>query len=90
MADGGAGIPKDDRAHVFEAFYTGRAPGGHVRGTGIGLSVVNEFVQVHRGTIEIVDGEFPGAHFRIRVPLRAVRSGTGALPGQPPEQADAA
>jgi signal transduction histidine kinase len=35
------------------------------------LSVVNEFVHVHRGTIEIVDGEFPGAHFRIRMPLRA-------------------
>jgi len=41
-----------------------------VRGTGIGLSVVNEFVHVHQGTIEIVDGEFPGAHFRIRMPLR--------------------
>ena len=55
---------------MFEAFHTGRAPGGHVRGTGIGLSVVNEFVAVHQGTIEIVDGEFPGAHFRIRIPLR--------------------
>jgi two-component system sensor histidine kinase GlrK len=41
-----------------------------VRGTGIGLSVVNEFVNVHHGTVEIVDGEVPGAHFRIRMPLR--------------------
>ena len=71
IADGGAGIPVAERAHVFEAFHTGRAPGGHVRGTGIGLSVVHEFVQVHRGTIEIVDGEFRGAHVRIRIPLRA-------------------
>jgi two-component system sensor histidine kinase GlrK len=55
---------------VFEAFHTGRAPAGHVRGTGIGLSVVHEFVQVHQGTIEIVDGEFKGAHFRIRMPRR--------------------
>jgi two-component system, NtrC family, sensor histidine kinase GlrK len=70
VADCGAGIPRADRAHVFEAFYTGRAPGGHVRGTGIGLSVVNEFVNVHHGSIELVDGEFPGAHFRIRLPLR--------------------
>ncbi|HLQ14055.1 MAG TPA: HAMP domain-containing sensor histidine kinase [Steroidobacteraceae bacterium] len=72
VADGGAGIPRADRAHVFEAFHTGRAPGGHVRGTGIGLSVVYEFVQVHRGSIEIVDGEFPGAHFRIRLPRHSV------------------
>ncbi len=71
VADSGAGIAPAERAHVFEAFHTGRAPGGHVRGTGIGLSVVYEFVQVHRGTIEIVDGEFSGAHFRIRLPLRA-------------------
>lgn len=70
VADSGAGIPKAERASVFEAFHTGRAPGGHVRGTGIGLSVVNEFVAVHKGTIEIVDGEFRGAHFRIRIPLR--------------------
>ncbi|MCC7464257.1 MAG: HAMP domain-containing histidine kinase [Gammaproteobacteria bacterium] len=70
VADAGAGIPPEDRARIFDAFYTGRAPGGHVKGTGIGLSVVNEFVHVHRGTIEIVDGEFCGAHFRIRMPLR--------------------
>jgi two-component system sensor histidine kinase GlrK len=71
VADSGAGIPVAERSRVFEAFHTGRAPGGHVRGTGIGLSVVHEFVQVHRGTIEIIDGEFRGAHFRIRMPLRA-------------------
>jgi len=74
VADAGAGILPEERARIFEAFYTGRAPGGHVKGTGIGLSVVNEFVHVHRGTIEIVDGEFPGAHFRIRMPLRAPRA----------------
>jgi two-component system sensor histidine kinase GlrK len=71
VADSGAGIPQADRGHVFEAFYTGRAPGGHVKGTGIGLSVVNEFVNVHHGTIELVDGQYPGAHFRIRLPLRS-------------------
>jgi len=71
VADSGAGIPPAERANVFEAFHTGRAPGGHVRGTGIGLSVVHEFVQVHGGSIEIVDGEFSGAHFRIHIPLRA-------------------
>jgi two-component system sensor histidine kinase GlrK len=70
VADDGAGIPAADRGHVFEAFYTGRAPGGHVKGTGIGLSVVNEFVNVHHGTIELADGQYSGAHFRIRLPLR--------------------
>ncbi len=76
VADSGPGIPNAERGNIFDAFYTGRAPGGHVRGTGIGLSVVNEFVHVHKGTIEIVDGEFPGAHFRIRMPLQLTTSGS--------------
>ena len=78
VADGGGGINVAERASVFDAFHTGRAPGGHVRGTGIGLSVVQEFVSVHGGTIEIVDGEFPGAHFRIRMPVKAVDKSTSA------------
>jgi two-component system, NtrC family, sensor histidine kinase GlrK len=85
VGDSGPGIPHADRARIFDAFYTGRAPGGHVRGTGIGLSVVNEFVNVHQGTVEIVDGEVPGAHFRIRMPLRV----TPPLEAQK-KQADAA
>jgi two-component system sensor histidine kinase GlrK len=70
VADAGSGIPQEERARVFEAFYTGRPPAGvQVKGTGIGLSVVLEFVNAHGGTIEIVDGEYPGAHFRIRMPV---------------------
>jgi two-component system, NtrC family, sensor histidine kinase GlrK len=71
VGDSGPGIPPEERAQVFEAFYTGKAPRGHIKGTGIGLSVVLEFVTAHRGTIQIVDGECSGAHFRIRMPLRS-------------------
>lgn len=70
IADTGPGISKDERNAIFDAFYSGRAPtAGHLKGTGIGLSVVNEFVQAHGGSIEIMDDVFSGAHFRIRVPL---------------------
>ena len=83
VADTGPGISKDERGAIFEAFYSGRAPtAGHLKGTGIGLSVVNEFVQAHGGSIEIVDGVFPGAHFRVRLPLAPsleVRAGLSEL-----------
>ena len=73
VADNGPGIPEEDRAHIFDAFYTGRAAkGGSLKGTGIGLSVVLEFVNAHGGSVQIVDGEFPGAHFRITMPIRAI------------------
>jgi two-component system, NtrC family, sensor histidine kinase GlrK len=71
VADTGPGIPHDERAHIFEAFYTGKAARGtSVKGTGIGLSVVLEFVAAHGGTVQIMDGQFPGAHFRITMPLQ--------------------
>jgi len=73
VADTGQGISEDERAAIFDAFYSGRAPtAGHLKGTGIGLSVVNEFVHAHGGTVEIVDGIFPGAHFRVRLPLAPI------------------
>jgi two-component system, NtrC family, sensor histidine kinase GlrK len=72
VADSGPGIPLEDREHIFDAFYTGRAARSTaVKGTGIGLSVVLEFVSAHGGTVEIVDGQYPGAHFRISMPIRA-------------------
>ena len=72
VADCGPGIALEDRAHIFEAFYTGRAPRGSstLKGTGIGLSVVLEFVAAHGGAVQILDGTYPGAHFRITMPLR--------------------
>jgi len=81
VADSGAGIPPEDRAHIFEAFYTGKAArGGNIKGTGIGLSVVLEFVSAHGGTVQIVDGEYSGAHFRITIPLNKP---TGRPTGRP-------
>ena len=90
VADGGPGIPPEDRGHVFEAFYTGRAARSTaVKGTGIGLSVVLEFVAAHGGTVQIVDGQFPGAHFRITMPMRAT-SGDHPVRTEPKAHAHAA
>ena len=96
VADTGPGIPYDERAHIFEAFYTGKAArGASVKGTGIGLSVVLEFVAAHGGTVQIMDGQFPGAHFRITMPLSAPAQGISGgpaaqNPANPKEQANAA
>jgi two-component system sensor histidine kinase GlrK len=71
VADSGSGIPLEDRAHIFDAFYTGRAAkGSSLKGTGIGLSVVMECVAAHGGKVEIIDGTYTGAHFRITMPIR--------------------
>ncbi|HEY1314748.1 MAG TPA: HAMP domain-containing sensor histidine kinase [Steroidobacteraceae bacterium] len=71
VIDSGPGIPPDDRKRIFEAFYQGKTPqGGHVKGTGIGLSVVTEFVNAHAGSVEILEAKSGGAQFRVRLPMR--------------------
>jgi two-component system sensor histidine kinase GlrK len=69
FADTGPGIAPEERERVFDAFYSGSTPqGGPLKGTGIGLSVVREFVEAHGGTVDILTGIYPGAHLRVRLP----------------------
>jgi two-component system sensor histidine kinase GlrK len=69
VQDEGPGIPAPERDKVFEAFYRGTdVPVESIKGSGLGLSIVKEYVQLHGGRVEILDG--PGAHFRVRFPRR--------------------
>ena len=79
VADTGPGIPDYEHHRVFEDFFTGVTPQtGPLKGTGIGLAVVREFVQAHGGTVEIETGQFPGAHFRIYLPIDELREKPGS------------
>lgn len=71
VADAGPGVPREDRDKIFSPFYQGSAQhDGQIRGTGIGLSIVKEYLDSHNGTIELQDTP-RGAHFRVRLPLAA-------------------
>lgn len=72
FADTGPGIPEHESPRIFEAFFQGnQEQGGHIAGTGIGLSVVLECIQAHEGSVELVNSdEFSGAHFRIHIPQK--------------------
>lgn len=68
IIDQGPGVAAADRARVFEPFYRGeRQPSDAVRGTGIGLSIVHEYITAHGGVVELQD-DGPGAHFHIELP----------------------
>lgn len=70
ICDSGPGVPEAERRMVFDAFYRGTArQRGRLEGTGIGLSVVAECVQAHRGRVEILDAPDGGALFRVSLPL---------------------
>ncbi|MBN9409570.1 MAG: two-component sensor histidine kinase [Burkholderiales bacterium] len=68
IVDGGPGVARGDRDRIFEPFYRGeRQPQDAVRGTGIGLSIVQEYIAAHGGRIVLVPAS-TGAHFRIELP----------------------
>ena len=62
--DNGPGIPEDKRNNIFEPFYSTKEGG-----TGLGLTVSYNIVTAHGGTLDLVDGEEPGACFRLFLPL---------------------
>ncbi len=66
--DSGPGIPEESREKVFERFY--RVLGTNVEGSGLGLSIVREIVEAHRGKIELQDSPLGG--LRVLVSLNKV------------------
>lgn len=66
--DQGIGVAPHDRERLLEPFYRGeRQPEDALRGSGIGLSIVHEYIAAHGGRITLLPDE-PGAHFRIEFP----------------------
>jgi len=71
VADAGPGVSEQDRDRIFEPFFRGeRQPEHAVKGTGIGLSIVQEYIAAHGGRIELLPSG-PGARFRIELPRNA-------------------
>lgn len=68
VEDDGAGVPVELRERIFEPFERGDAL-GHSPGTGIGLSLVAQFTQMHGGRVEVDDRPGGGARFRVWLPL---------------------
>jgi PAS domain S-box-containing protein len=66
VKDRGIGIPAADLPRLFESFHRGTNV-GNIQGTGIGLHIVKECVELHRGTIEVQSAAGEGATFHVRL-----------------------
>ncbi len=62
--DTGPGIPEERRNNIFEPFFSTKDGG-----TGLGLTVSYNIVTAHGGTLDIIDGQEPGACFRLFLPI---------------------
>ncbi len=73
VEDEGPGIEPDERPHVFEPFFRGKAAldGDNIEGPGLGLAIVKEYVANHQGKVDIIDSrqDQQGARIRVQIPL---------------------
>lgn len=68
VRDYGRGVPDADKEVIFEPFVRGlEVEEQGIRGTGIGLSIVDETLLAHSGSVSVEDA-YPGARFRLRWP----------------------
>jgi two-component system sensor histidine kinase HydH len=65
VRDHGPGVSAADAERIFEPFYTTR-----VRGTGLGLAVTRQIVELHGGTIVARANPGGGAELRLSIPRR--------------------
>ncbi|GCE07265.1 ATP-binding protein [Dictyobacter aurantiacus] len=69
VQDSGIGISPEDQRHLFERFYRVRQVQARTQeGSGIGLSLVQELVRLHGGTISVTSQPGVGTTFTIRIP----------------------
>ena len=70
VMDSGIGIKDEDKKHIFERFYQVDGQSMDITGSGVGLSLVSDFVQLHGGTVEVMDNVPTGCIFIVRMPLK--------------------
>jgi two-component system sensor histidine kinase GlrK len=68
--DSGPGIQPDEGNKIFETFYQGTPPAeGHIKGSGLGLSIAREHVLAHQGLIKPLFDSL-GAHLQVILPQK--------------------
>jgi two-component system sensor histidine kinase SenX3 len=69
VADRGYGIPPADLDRIFEKFYrVPRVQDAGTPGTGLGLSLVREIAELHRGSVAVKSDVDQGSTFTLRIP----------------------
>jgi len=70
VADTGMGIPEEELPHIFDRFFRGVEPRSmQISGTGLGLAVVKEIVELHGGRVTVESQVGEGTAFTVWLPL---------------------
>ena len=70
VRDRGIGIPPDEQREVFAKFVRGAtAKAQNIKGTGIGLAMVDQILQAHHGSMNLESKPGTGSTFTMLLPL---------------------
>ena len=69
VSDTGIGIKPDEIRNIFKPYYRSAQPNKHTTGNGLGLALVQQLVQAHKGTIRVKSQPGQGTTFTITLPL---------------------
>ena len=70
VSDTGIGISDTDKQHIFERFYQAEGHDGQsFGGSGVGLSMVKDYVEMHGGSVSVTDNPGGGTVFTLVLPL---------------------
>jgi PAS domain S-box-containing protein len=85
VEDDGPGVSPDLREEIFEPFRQGPTASKSSPGTGIGLSLVARFAELHGGRAWVQERDGGGASFRVYLPSGRVDTDGETDPSTPPE-----
>lgn len=83
VSDSGKGISDEDKKHIFDRFFQASNGDNNSAGSGIGLSLVAEYVKLHHGKVFVSDNPGGGTIFTVKIPvIRSDSDNTEASAGE--------
>ncbi|MES1244099.1 MAG: HAMP domain-containing sensor histidine kinase [Acidobacteriota bacterium] len=84
VQDRGVGIPRDEQKKIFDRFHRVSTGLVHdVKGSGLGLSIVQHIVEAHHGRVTVESRVGEGSTFSIHLPIEAPGAPVPAVPAPP-------
>lgn len=69
IADNGKGMEEDTREHLFESYYRGTSTDSPTEGSGLGMAIAKQFIELHGGSIRAESRLGTGTSFFIELPF---------------------
>lgn len=89
VIDNGIGIPENQSDRIFERFYQiDNGPTRRGEGTGIGLALVKELLDLVNGNVQVESRDGKGTRFTVTFPINPQVAGSKAITGRESENAD--